>query len=525
MLYAGKGNEVNVKDGNFYGCFCSAIDDLWGGILHRLLTENPDFLISSSFGANTSKWGREIFVISPNLEETANSQNITCVITSLDSFDKVRGYDNGNSSVAIPLCIYLLLAPEEIFVSNVDAFNHSHCGIVQFPCLALKHALTWLIGIKKVVVNGMISMSNELSFDEQKHEIRGNDDQSGWTVSDSTPSHIQPTVSKPQFRIHSSTLTTTKSSTNPLLLFADTSSPETQAALLSPHPATYSSSLPPLSSSTSSSLSSLTSPTSLASSSFSALLSFSQPIQQMSASTSPGPVLTRQPQPSSQSRSRSQSQSLSSSLNTNSLHTRISSATSQQSLTQASSPSHPSHLAHPGSLQQSAAVAAPTTSSNLPAAVTSSVIISTTSSSSLSSALIASLYSSATDAPPLLLGTYSPSSHTSPQKRFFHSPPRQFKSATFLEDAHPPMPSSHSSHSSHQEMRRSMELRKYRKANETSTSTGNSSEYTHLTYCSKQVLPEMHALRLMKREKTRNVTDEIFERKRRMRRRNRHSKK
>ncbi|KAH7827135.1 uncharacterized protein MONOS_12631 [Monocercomonoides exilis] len=50
----------------------------------------------------------------------------------------------------------------------------------------MKHSLTRQIGTKKVVVSGMISMSDELAFDEQKHEIRGNDDQSGWTVSDAS---------------------------------------------------------------------------------------------------------------------------------------------------------------------------------------------------------------------------------------------------------------------------------------------------------------------------------------------------
>ncbi|KAH7829155.1 uncharacterized protein MONOS_11165 [Monocercomonoides exilis] len=194
--------------------------------------------------------------------------------------------------------------------------------------------------------------------------------------------------------------------------------------------------------------------------------------------------------------------------------------TSQQSLTQASTPLHPSHLAHPGSLQQSTAVAGPTSSSDLPAPVTSSAIISTTSSSSLSSALSAPLSSSATYAPQILLGTNSPSSHTSSQKRFFYSPPRLSISTTPLYDVPPPMPSSHSLHkcssSSHQEMRRSMELHKHCKANDTSTSMSNSSEHTHLTNCSKQVLPEMHALRLMKREKKRNVTDEIFMMMRRM---------
>ncbi|KAH7823427.1 uncharacterized protein MONOS_3659fu3660 [Monocercomonoides exilis] len=186
MLCVGNENEVKVKGGSFDGCFCSTSNGLGGGILLRLMNDNPDFQISSSFGTNTAKWGRDIFVFSPNLEAIANPQKISCVTATLDSVDKVRGYDNGNTSVAIPLCIYLLPIPEEIHVSNTEASDHSHCGIVQFPCLTLKHSIKRQTGTKKVKVNGIIAMSDELTFAEQKHEIRGNDDQSGLTVSDSS---------------------------------------------------------------------------------------------------------------------------------------------------------------------------------------------------------------------------------------------------------------------------------------------------------------------------------------------------
>ncbi|KAH7819671.1 uncharacterized protein MONOS_4888 [Monocercomonoides exilis] len=137
-LCIGNGNEVKVEGGNFDGCCCSTSNGLGGGILLRLLNENPDFLISSFFGTNIAKWGRDIFVISPDLEGTVKSEKITCVTASLDSLEKVRGYNNGNTSVAIPLCIYLLPTPEEIYVNNIEASDHSHCGIVQFPCLTLK---------------------------------------------------------------------------------------------------------------------------------------------------------------------------------------------------------------------------------------------------------------------------------------------------------------------------------------------------------------------------------------------------
>ncbi|KAH7827323.1 uncharacterized protein MONOS_15705 [Monocercomonoides exilis] len=186
MLCAGEANEVKVEGGTFDGCFCSSSNGIGGGILLRLLTETPDFLISSSFETNTAKWGSDVFVISPNLEEIAKSQKITCVTNSLDSFDKVLGYDNGNTTLAIPLCIYLLLIPTEIYVSNIEASDHSHCGITQFPCLTMKHSLTRFTGEKKVVVKGTISVCNEFVLFNKKHEIRGNDEQSGWTVSDAS---------------------------------------------------------------------------------------------------------------------------------------------------------------------------------------------------------------------------------------------------------------------------------------------------------------------------------------------------
>ncbi|KAH7818346.1 uncharacterized protein MONOS_5912 [Monocercomonoides exilis] len=142
MLCVGNENEVKVKGGSFDGCYCSALYGLGGGILLRLMNDSPNFLISSSFGTNTAKWGRDIFVISPNLEETATSRKIACVTASLDSFDKVRGYDNGNTDTPIPLCVYLLPTPAEIYVSSTEASDHPCYGIVQFPCLTLKHFLT-----------------------------------------------------------------------------------------------------------------------------------------------------------------------------------------------------------------------------------------------------------------------------------------------------------------------------------------------------------------------------------------------
>ncbi|KAH7820675.1 uncharacterized protein MONOS_2123 [Monocercomonoides exilis] len=88
--------------------------------------------------------------------------------------------------MAIPLCIYLLPIPAEIYVSNSESYDHSHCGIAQFPCLTLKHSFTRQTEEKKVVVKGTIPVCDEFVLSSQKHVIRGNDDQSGWTVSDAS---------------------------------------------------------------------------------------------------------------------------------------------------------------------------------------------------------------------------------------------------------------------------------------------------------------------------------------------------
>eukprot|EP00770_Monocercomonoides_exilis_P008273 MONOS_8232.1-p1 / transcript=MONOS_8232.1 / gene=MONOS_8232 / organism=Monocercomonoides_exilis_PA203 / gene_product=unspecified product / transcript_product=unspecified product / location=Mono_scaffold00305:32-8370(-) / protein_length=2151 / sequence_SO=supercontig / SO=protein_coding / is_pseudo=false len=129
--------------------------------------------------------GGEVFVKAMELKGVITRDSVGLVVEMIGE-TKWTGVEEADSMLFIPLCIYLLPTPEEVYVSNAEASDHSHCGIVQFPCLTMKHFLTRQTGEKKVVVNGMILMSDELAFTGQKHEIRGNDDQSGWTVSDTT---------------------------------------------------------------------------------------------------------------------------------------------------------------------------------------------------------------------------------------------------------------------------------------------------------------------------------------------------
>ncbi|KAH7826070.1 uncharacterized protein MONOS_9514 [Monocercomonoides exilis] len=186
MIEMGNVGSLSVKAGVVRNCYASTTQGRGGGIGLKVKDIGTEFLISSGFEGNRAKWGSDIFVDSINLESTAKSRKIASLTASLDSFDKVRGYDNGNTSLAIPLCIYLLPTPEEIYVSNIEAYDHSHCGIVQFPCLTMKHSVKHQTGTKKVVVSGMIMMSDELAFEEKKHEIKGDDEQSGWTVSETS---------------------------------------------------------------------------------------------------------------------------------------------------------------------------------------------------------------------------------------------------------------------------------------------------------------------------------------------------
>ncbi|KAH7825114.1 uncharacterized protein MONOS_14633 [Monocercomonoides exilis] len=183
MIEVGSGASLNMIGGLVKNCYASTIQGRGGGIGLKVKDTSAEFLISSAFEVNRAKWGSDIFVDSINLESTAKSRKITSLTASIETINKIRGFHNGDETIPIPLCAYLIPVPEEIIVSNIDAFNHSFCGFTEFPCLTLRHSLTRQEEEKKIVVSGMIMMSDELVFEEQKHEIRGNDDQSGWIVS------------------------------------------------------------------------------------------------------------------------------------------------------------------------------------------------------------------------------------------------------------------------------------------------------------------------------------------------------
>ncbi|KAH7827526.1 uncharacterized protein MONOS_2996 [Monocercomonoides exilis] len=183
MVEVGSGCSLTMSEGSVNNCYASTTQGRGGGIGLKVRETNADFLISSTFERNRAKWGSDIFVDSINLETTARSGKITLLTASFETKSKIQGYDNGDESAPIPLCVYLIPLPDEISVSSADAFDHSHCGFAEFPCLTLKHSLTRQEEERKIVIDGMIEMQDELMFDSFKHTIRGKDGNSGWKVS------------------------------------------------------------------------------------------------------------------------------------------------------------------------------------------------------------------------------------------------------------------------------------------------------------------------------------------------------
>eukprot|EP00770_Monocercomonoides_exilis_P004511 MONOS_4490.1-p1 / transcript=MONOS_4490.1 / gene=MONOS_4490 / organism=Monocercomonoides_exilis_PA203 / gene_product=unspecified product / transcript_product=unspecified product / location=Mono_scaffold00120:29305-38289(+) / protein_length=2995 / sequence_SO=supercontig / SO=protein_coding / is_pseudo=false len=182
MIEAGRESSLTMDEGIVKNCYASATQGRGGGIGLKVKDTNAEFQISSAFNGNVAKWGSDIFIDSPNLETTARSGKITSLTASISTINKIRGFHNGDETIPIPLCVYLIPLPSEIVVSNADAFDHSRCGFAEFPCLTLKHSLEMQEEEKKIVVDGMIEMQDELTFDSLKHTIRGKDGNSGWNV-------------------------------------------------------------------------------------------------------------------------------------------------------------------------------------------------------------------------------------------------------------------------------------------------------------------------------------------------------
>eukprot|EP00770_Monocercomonoides_exilis_P015703 MONOS_15653.1-p1 / transcript=MONOS_15653.1 / gene=MONOS_15653 / organism=Monocercomonoides_exilis_PA203 / gene_product=unspecified product / transcript_product=unspecified product / location=Mono_scaffold01298:5437-11691(-) / protein_length=2084 / sequence_SO=supercontig / SO=protein_coding / is_pseudo=false len=173
---------LKVEDGEIRNCFASTVTGRGGGMFLTVTDESAEYSITTLFTDNEARWGSDIFVDSVNLECTATGRKISSVTESNATINTIRGFDGGDERVRIPLCVYLIPSPDELVVSDKDSFDHLHCGFVEFPCLTLKHTLERQEGERKVCVNGIISMTDEIELEASKYAIRGQAEGSGWTV-------------------------------------------------------------------------------------------------------------------------------------------------------------------------------------------------------------------------------------------------------------------------------------------------------------------------------------------------------
>ncbi|KAH7820348.1 uncharacterized protein MONOS_2253 [Monocercomonoides exilis] len=141
MVEMGNVGSLTMNGGVVKNCFASITQGRGGGIGLKVKDTSAEFLISSAFEGNRAKWGSDIFVDSIDLELTATSGKITSLTASNPLLDEIRGFDKGDDSIPIPLCAYLMIISDEIYVSNADAFYHFFCGFAEFPCMTLKHSL------------------------------------------------------------------------------------------------------------------------------------------------------------------------------------------------------------------------------------------------------------------------------------------------------------------------------------------------------------------------------------------------
>ncbi|KAH7821054.1 uncharacterized protein MONOS_8857 [Monocercomonoides exilis] len=144
MVEVGSGSSLNVKGGIVKNCYASATQGRGGGIGLKVKDTNTDFLISSGFEGNRAKLGSDIFVDSIDLESTATSGKITSLTASLETKSKMQGYENGDESFPIPLCVYLwnnFSAPAFVGGGSLS-HDFSKCGFEEFPCSSISKAVS-----------------------------------------------------------------------------------------------------------------------------------------------------------------------------------------------------------------------------------------------------------------------------------------------------------------------------------------------------------------------------------------------
>eukprot|EP00770_Monocercomonoides_exilis_P016291 MONOS_16245.1-p1 / transcript=MONOS_16245.1 / gene=MONOS_16245 / organism=Monocercomonoides_exilis_PA203 / gene_product=unspecified product / transcript_product=unspecified product / location=Mono_scaffold01588:8-4772(-) / protein_length=1588 / sequence_SO=supercontig / SO=protein_coding / is_pseudo=false len=172
MIEIGSGDSLSVNGGVVRNCYASATQGRGGGIGLKVKDRNAEFLISSAFEGNRAKLGSDIFVDSIDLESTAKSRRITSLTASFDTKNKIQGYDNGDESFSIPLCVYLwnnFSAPAFVGGGSLS-HDFSKCGFEEFPCSSISKAVSLHFEGKKKNINILEPYAFEEELDLSSNE-------------------------------------------------------------------------------------------------------------------------------------------------------------------------------------------------------------------------------------------------------------------------------------------------------------------------------------------------------------------
>ncbi|KAH7831826.1 uncharacterized protein MONOS_6652 [Monocercomonoides exilis] len=188
MVEVGSESSLNVKGGIVKNCYASATQGRGGGIGLKVNGINAEFLLSSAFEGNRAKFGSDIFVDSIDLESTATSGKIASLTPSFDTKSKMQGYENGDESFPIPLCVYLWnnFSPPAFVGGGSLSHDFSKCGFEEFPCSSIsKAASVHFEGKKKcIAILESFAFEDELSLTSHEWRIASKENEMKYDVSD-----------------------------------------------------------------------------------------------------------------------------------------------------------------------------------------------------------------------------------------------------------------------------------------------------------------------------------------------------
>ncbi|KAH7821109.1 uncharacterized protein MONOS_13727 [Monocercomonoides exilis] len=188
MAEMGNIGSLNVKGGIVKNCYASATQGRGGGIGLKVRDTSAEFLISSGFEGNKAKWGSDIFVDSIDLESTATSGKIASLTASLETKSKMQGYENGDESFPIPLCVYLWNNFSTPAFVGGGSLSHdfSKCGFEEFSCSSILKAVSLHFEGKKkdVALLEPFSFEEELELISNEWSIASKENEMKCDVSD-----------------------------------------------------------------------------------------------------------------------------------------------------------------------------------------------------------------------------------------------------------------------------------------------------------------------------------------------------